>query len=174
MTLATHGVAGAAIGAAIVGNVRDDYLLLTTFTLAFISHWLLDAIPHYDYRLSSLQHDHANHLNDDMVIGVKFVRDLIFIGGDILLGLVISWFLFGGGGKLLSLHPAVLIGYSAAILPDFLQFVQMKLRIEPFKTLKRMHDFFHSDIQIHSGFWFANTIQLVPLIIFILLANYLF
>ncbi|MEI6494606.1 MAG: hypothetical protein WCO03_00915 [bacterium] len=168
MTLAAHGVVGAALGK----NVKAN--LLAVFVLAFVSHWILDAIPHLDYQLGSYVRDYGNRLNDDLVFGAQFARDLILIGGDILLGLIVSWFLFKKKGtKSALLAPAVLVGYGAAIFPDILHFVQMKLKVEPFNTIQRVHDFFHSSIQFRSGFWFANATELIPIIILILLINYL-
>jgi len=140
MTLTTHAVAGAGIASALSLGP------LSGFVFAFASHFLLDAIPHWDYKLKSGKRDEGNHLNDDIVIGKEFGEDLAKIACDALLGLALSliFFLFGDGLSLWTLLWAALGG----ILPDFLQFVYMKWRHEPMITLQKFHIWIHSPYKI--------------------------
>ena len=76
MTLTTHAVVGAAIATSMPNHP------VIGFTLAFASHFVLDAIPHWDYKLSSQKTDNVNSLNDYMIIDRNFFIDLLKIGID--------------------------------------------------------------------------------------------
>ena len=128
MVLSTHAVVGAAV---IV--LTPTHPILGT-TLAFASHFLLDAIPHWDYTLysDSLTPDKHGSLHLDS----KLALDIVRIGGDAVLGLIVAWYFFST-----PVHPYLwFFGASAAIFPDFLQFVYAKWRHEPFTSLQRFHD----------------------------------
>ena len=67
MTLTTHAVTGAVIAKLMAGNP-----LLGLF-LAFCSHFILDAFPHWDYPLKSHNEDKKNPLDSTMSINGHFV-----------------------------------------------------------------------------------------------------
>jgi len=133
MTLATHAVAGAALASLMPAHPA------AAFAAGFLSHFLLDAIPHWDYHLASSRKDEANPLNDDLVISRDFYFDLIKIIGDALLGLIVSWWWFG---------PYALIGAIGAQLPDLLQFAYFKLRGPILTPLQTFHQWIHTDYRI--------------------------
>jgi len=88
MTLTTHAVVGAADC-----HKHADHPVIAS-TLAFASHFVLDAIPHWDYKLSSQKTDNVNRLNDDMIIDRNFFIDLLKIGIDMSCGILLVLFLF--------------------------------------------------------------------------------
>ena len=141
MILATHAIAGAALAA----TMSDQPVL--SFTAGFISHFLLDAIPHWDYKLRSKQEDGSNPLNNDIAIGRDFWFDLIKISGDALLGLALSWLFFhsffSGHGSLGLL--TFTAGATGSLLPDALQFAYFKLRSPWLTALQRFHYWIHAD-----------------------------
>jgi len=117
------------------------------FTLAFASHFLLDAIPHWDYPLNSYKTDESNHLNDDMPINKSFFIDLLKIGFDMLCGifLVLMFFGFKGGNISISNITWIpFIGLVGAVLPDSLQFVYWKWRHQPLIALQKFHLWVHA------------------------------
>ena len=90
MTLTTHALVGAAAASLI------PYSPTLALTAGFMSHFAIDAIPHWDYKIKSLQGDPKHPLKADMVIGKDFFIDLIRIGFDALLGVALSLFFFSG------------------------------------------------------------------------------
>src|SRR4051812_14629348 len=121
MTLTTHAVAGGLVGALVAENPAIAGLM------GFASHFLLDAIPHWDYSLHASHEDELEPLNNDIdVKDPKFFIDLAKIAFDAILGtaIVIAIF-YAAGPRVLA---AAVIGALFAILPDPLQFMYMKTR----------------------------------------------
>ena len=141
MILATHTIAGAAL-AAVMPNRP-----ILAFTAGAASHFLLDAIPHWDYKLRSKREDESNPLNNDIVIDRDFRFDLIKIGVDALVGLALGWFFFHqfflGHGSLGLL--TFVAGITGGLLPDLLQFAYFKLRSPWLTALQRFHYWIHAD-----------------------------
>ncbi len=131
MTLTTHAVVGAAIATSMPNHP------VIGFTLAFASHFVLDAIPHWDYKLSSQKTDNVNRLNDDMIIDRNFFIDLLKIGIDMSCGILLVLFLFTLYNPHLFWIP--MIGAAGAVLPDALQFAYFKWRHQPLIALQRFH-----------------------------------
>jgi hypothetical protein len=137
MTLTAHAVVGAAIASSIPNHP------ILGFTLAFASHFILDAIPHWDYPLSSRKTDNVNSLDDDMTIDKSFFVDLLKIGADMSCGIVLALLLFTLHGPHLFLIP--MIGALGAVLPDALQFAYFKWRHQPLVSLQRFHIWIHAE-----------------------------
>ena len=141
MTLATHAVIGAAVVVSLPGWP------LSGFMAAIASHFLLDALPHWDYQLRSRREDEQEPLNDDLILGRDFLVDLLKIFFDISLGVLLAALLFyrldgSIGGWLITL------GIIGGILPDLLQFVYFKFRREPLTSLQRFHHFIHTKYKL--------------------------
>jgi len=132
MILTPHAVFGAALASAL--HLSPAYALAA----GFVSHLLLDTIPHWDYHLKSGSRDPLNPLNNDIsASNPNFRQDLMKIAFDACLGVGLSLFFLslGVGVPILS----VLAGAIGGILPDALQFVYMKIRREPFTSLQHLH-----------------------------------
>jgi hypothetical protein len=128
MILATHALTGAA-----VAELFPQHPILGFFA-GFVSHFIMDAIPHQDYRLESLVH--KRNINAvDMEIGPAFMRDLIKIAFDCAVGFGLIWYLFSHAHASLF---APLWGAIGGVLPDAFQFVYFKFRIG--QSLQRFHD----------------------------------
>ena len=152
MTLATHAIVGAA--AASLVPARPVF----GFCLGFLSHFLIDAIPHWHYPLGSIEKDKSNQLNNDMsVFNKKFPMDLFKMGSDVLLGMLFSFLFFQS-----------FIGAVAGVLPDALQFVYMKWRREPMISLQRFHLWIHAKTDLDDKTFRGVSYQI--LIIFISVA----
>lgn len=140
MVLTPHAVVGATIASFFRLNP------FTAFWAGFLSHFFMDFIPHWDYKLKSARYDEANPLNNDLIISRDSTLDFIKIGFDGFLGVAISLLFFTLGANI---SPFVVIaGALGAILPDPLQLVYMKYRREPFITLQKTHMLFHSRLRI--------------------------
>ncbi len=141
MTLSTHAVSGGIIASVV------SRLPIVGFVLAFLSHFALDAIPHWDYKLASKKKGESGPLTDDIVLNKDFVSDLLKIALDLLIGIaaiIILHYLFR--------FPlgSLILGGIAGALPDLLQFVYFKTRIEPFISIQKFHIWIHSKKRIMS------------------------
>jgi hypothetical protein len=138
MILANHAIAGAAL-ASLMPNQP-----LVGFTVGFLSHFVLDAIPHWDYDLSSAEKDENNPVNDDIIVNKKFIFDILLkVGPDIAAGFLISCLVFCLYLKISII--AVLCGAVGGIAPDILHFAYMKWRHEPLKSLLKFHLWIHAE-----------------------------
>ncbi len=136
VTLTTHALVGAAAASMFP---EQPY---AAFAAGFASHFLIDAIPHWDYidYIRSFKRD-PHGLDSDMELGRHFLRDLAILGADALLGAVLVLLIMCGW---LGIPVEVaFIGAGAGLYPDLLQFVYWKTRktfIEPsLELLQRFH-----------------------------------
>ena len=129
MMLSTHALIGAAIGA----FLSSDPALGAA--LGFCSHFVLDAIPHWDYpiRSASLTPGGGSAVRLDR----NLLVDLFIIGADGLIGLAAAMFLFG-------FQWGTLFGAVGAMLPDPLQLLHDRFPHEPLCTLRRFRRRMHS------------------------------
>jgi hypothetical protein len=139
MTLTTHAIVGATLATLTPNPVLG-------FIVGFGSHYLLDAIPHWSYSVSSLEKDKMNSLNTSLIISKDSYVDFIKIGIDGVLGLLLSFILVG------TLHPhsflIILFGAAGGMAPDALQFCYWKWKREPLTTFQRLHNWAHTNIRI--------------------------
>ncbi|HEX5774860.1 MAG TPA: hypothetical protein VFY28_02775 [Candidatus Paceibacterota bacterium] len=132
MTLATHGIIGAA-AAAIAPTVPP-----LAFVLAFASHFLIDSLPHRDYQLASID-EKDDKLQTDMRMGKVFAYDLLRTGTDAFIGLVIAFIIFNQW--LFHVPPEiVMLGVIGGLLPDFLQLVYFLTKHRLLLPLQRFHN----------------------------------
>lgn len=162
MVLATHIVTGGLIGSALNSNPA------LALVAGFASHFLLDAIPHWDYQLSSLS---GSGMNEDDplemdISGRNFLSDLRKIILDVLIGAV-SLFLLA---RFLdwSLSLALFLGVGAALLPDFLQFVYFQTKSPLLRGLQHFHIWIHSDWRLDGRYLLGPFLQI--LLVLVLLA----
>lgn len=166
MTIGTHAIIGAAIGS-VLGDKPEAAL-----ALGWVSHYFFDFVPHWDYRLRSARVDVNNPLNNDLAGGRDFYYDLIKLGSDTLLGLAFGLLFFVNLARPENLL-AVLAGATGALLPDFLQFVYIKLRREPFTTLQKIHGRAHSSYrELNKKPLLGFLLQLVIILVAFLVGNW--
>lgn len=130
MTLTTHAVVGAAAAELFLGHP------VLAFCAGFVSHFAIDALPHWDYKLASMQEDEINPLNADMKIGKAFAFDITHILFDVSLGFTLAAILM----TVLQLPlDTAAIGALAGVLPDATQFLYFKTRSKILEPLQRFH-----------------------------------
>ena len=135
MVLTTHSITGAAFA----GLLATDPAL--AFTVGLASHYLFDSIPHWDYKLLSVSKE--DDKLDFKIGSSNFTFDISRIAFDLLLGLVVSYYLFvsvAGFSWLI-----ILAGVIGGVLPDFLQFLNSKVKNRPLAWSQKFHDFFHAE-----------------------------
>jgi len=141
MTLTTH----IAIAAAVTRPIAHIHPALT-FVVALASHYLSDAIPHWDYELRSPEKDELARVKKISVHHPEFGRDFIKMSLDGTLGLVLMWFIIGP----VSFETTIWIGLAAVggCLPDFLQGVYTILDLKFLAPLHRFHHLMHTKIRL--------------------------
>jgi len=139
MILSAHAVAGATLA-----TFTPDKPLVG-FTIGFLSHFVLDAIPHWDYfhSLESIKSDGVDPMKDDMVLDRRFLRDILKISADGMVGLILSYLLLGVYMKNSLL--IIMCGAVGGMTPDALQFVYMKWKHEPLVSLRKFHLWIHAE-----------------------------
>lgn len=144
MILVTHAVVGAGLSAVSRANP------LFAFGIGFLSHFILDTVPHWDYHLESNVNPASRHtLDDDFVIGKGFYKNLVKVGFDFLAGVLLAYLFFAHGVSFLHfLQGGILWGALGGMAPDFLQFVYFKIRKEPLISLQKFHLFMHADLRL--------------------------
>ncbi|MBI3627853.1 MAG: hypothetical protein HY220_03905 [Candidatus Sungbacteria bacterium] len=153
MTLTTHAVVGAA-----AASIFPTHPVLA-FSAGFLSHFMIDAMPHWHYPVASFEINKQDFRKSDMQIGRDFPFDFAKIGLDVIFGILISFLLFHSW-----LHSAsfiVLLGAMAGILPDPLQFVYWKWRYQPLTTLQRFHIWIHARRDLDHRPIFGVSLQLL-------------
>ncbi|MEK7552972.1 MAG: hypothetical protein AAB505_02605 [Patescibacteria group bacterium] len=157
MILATHAITGAALATLV--PTRPGL----AFVVGFASHFLLDAIPHWDYELRSKHENDQDYLQNDLVVGRNFYLDLIKIGFDALAGLFLAWAIFHSfftdHGRLGIV--TFLAGTAGGVLPDLLQFCYFKLRWPILTQLQRFHHWIHTNYRIKHRPVLGLTLQLL-------------
>lgn len=136
MVLATHAFVGAALAQLFPSHP------VAAFVAGFTSHFVLDALPHKDYKLISREEDKKNSLNDRFIYNRKSFIDLIKLTIDLGLGFLLAYVVFVYKADSVVLL-STLVGAMAGVLPDALQFVYFNFRHEPLIFLQK----FHSNIQ---------------------------
>ena len=137
MILSVHATFGAAVASLMPTHP------LVGFVLGFASHFVLDAIPHKDYKLICLDTGPDKELKLIDLIQKKFslIRDVILVSFDALVGLILAFMFFFNPE-----HPFVfLLGAVGALIPDFLTFLYLLFK---HKSLGHFFDF-HINV-IHS------------------------
>jgi hypothetical protein len=136
MILVTHGAGGALVAALLPGHP------VLGSVLAFGSHFVLDAIPHWHYPRHTLveQPDGSERF---VYHPVHFVLDIVTVGADGVFGILLP--VLVASSELL--WPAFL-GACFGIFPDFLQFLYYALPSRPLSRLQRFHMWIHATLRL--------------------------
>ncbi|MEK9209404.1 MAG: hypothetical protein AAB926_01075 [Patescibacteria group bacterium] len=139
MILITHIVAAAAVTKPVFQNPG------LVFLLAVLSHYLLDAIPHWDYQLSSVKKDENNtFINATIIPNKKLLRnDLTKNLIDFLIGAAIIFLLIRPSLNAKDIAPVIAL-ISGAILPDFITGLNLVWKKFPTMELTKFHHFIHT------------------------------
>ncbi|MEI6528731.1 MAG: hypothetical protein WCO10_03655 [bacterium] len=110
---------------------------VAAFGVAFASHFVLDAIPHKDYELRSIQKSKDNRLQFVQAVDLtyRFVMDVLTVSADALAGIALSFMFF--------FNPAepwlFLVGAIGGILPDFVKFLYILSKNKALKYFDHLH-----------------------------------
>lgn len=136
MILISHGIIGAA-----VGRLFPAHPLLA-FLAGMATHYAMDAIPHWEYKLLSVFRDDNTGFKKAR-IGIRFAIDILSALLDLLAGGVLSFLIFSGDFAGDGLPASLIAGIIGGILPDGFQFLHM---LFPKFRLLATHQTFHNRI----------------------------
>jgi hypothetical protein len=144
MTLTTHAIAGAAVASAMPSHP------VLGFVAGFASHYLLDAIPHWEYELRSTTENPNDPMDESITLDKNFIFDLLKMGFDAFLGIAVAFLFFGFPDFNFHaiFYSAIIWGIIGGLLPDALQFVYLKCKHEPMIGLQKFHILAHSKIKM--------------------------
>jgi len=159
MILVTHGLVGGSVALA-TGNPFLGALA------AFASHFVLDAIPHWDYHLPALDESNGPMNIEIERRGLLETYAKVFIDGvlGVLLPVLLAYF---------AEVPVALVfvGCVFAILPDFLQFVYFKTKTPLLYHFMLFHTLIHSHVRfdkrpvlgiaMQAMFWLLSVVYMV-------------
>src|SRR3989344_4872604 len=149
MTLGTHAIVGAAVASFIPTHPALGFIA------GFLSHFLIDAIPHRDYAIRSAFVDPS--LAGKAKFDKALVLDAVTIGADAAFGVFLSLLFFAVSGN----WWAILAGAIGGILPDPLQFAYSRFPHEPLSTLQRFHRWIHTSHRLKSHLYIGVFSQAV-------------
>lgn len=152
MTLTSHAIAGAAAASFFPKSP------VPAFIFGFLSHFILDAVPHGHYPIKSHIRHPENRLAEDMPWGRDLFFDLIKILTDFIIGIVVSFLLFQKFGA--ATNWIIVLGACAGMAPDALQFIYWKIRREPLTSLQRFHIWMHAERNLNFAPFKAVAVEL--------------
>jgi hypothetical protein len=137
MILTTHAIVGGALASLFPSHPT------VAFAAGFASHFVIDAIPHWDYPLQSISLVPGDR--NQLKLDGPLLQDLALIGFDACAGLALAvgWFATPATAAV------VVLGALAAMLPDPLQFVHSLHPHEPLVSLQRFHRWIHTKRQLN-------------------------
>jgi hypothetical protein len=153
MILTTHAVVGGAIASLLPSHP------VAAVAAAFASHFVIDAIPHWDYPLRSISLGPGAR-NQLSWRGPR-LRDLAVIAFDGCSGLLMALILFSTPATIVVIALAAL----AAMLPDPLQFAYTLHPREPLKSLQRFHGWMHTKHQIGTRIGISSQLAFIVAVI---------
>lgn len=153
MILAPHALAGAAIA------VMFRRHPLVAVVAAFLSHFVLDAIPHWAYKLNSIKEDSSQLFGATFTPRKGVSKDVFKTGIDFSAGLAIA---LGVSGMFFPKYFwLTFFGAAAGVLPDFLQVVYYLFPDSPLFYLQWFHKKIHARKHLDSGFFLGFSYQII-------------
>jgi hypothetical protein len=141
MVLSTHAVVGGALGRLLPGGP------IIALAAGFVSHFLLDLIPHWDYQLDSVVKNGSAFGESRVLPGRLFWLDVAKVLLDLALGALVVWLFFSDPQAVLI---SVWWGAFGGVLPDGLQFLYLKFKPRVLLGLQHFHQFVHSNHDFRS------------------------
>jgi hypothetical protein len=160
MTLATHIVIGA-----VVARPLMAFNPIFAFLAALASHYLSDAIPHWDYNLNSIADRDEDLKKHWDLTRSSLSRDLAHTALDAFLGAAFIFTLFPPTSLDIFLWAVATI--MGAVLPDFLQGLYMFRRPPWMHPIQSFHNIMHTKIKLGAYPLIGIPFQLVIFLFFL-------
>jgi hypothetical protein len=150
--LTTHAIVGGAIASLFPSHP------LPVVAACFASHFVIDAIPHWDYPLRSIAF--GLQARNQWTWNSNRLCDFAVIALDGAAGLALAIDLFSVPSTILT----IALGALAAMLPDPLQFVHTLYPREPLKSLQRFHAWMHTKYKIGASLGISSQIAFAAIV----------
>jgi len=137
MILTPHAI----VGAALANIFPSDPAL--GFGLAFVSHYVLDMMPHTDYKIDNFV-DKETKTVRSIFKSAGSALHLLSIAFDFLIAMFLCVLFFVRDEKSALI---TLVGIVGGLLPDFFQFLYLKYKNQPWIFLQKVHDKLHFEIK---------------------------
>jgi len=162
MILATHVITGASIASLVPEHPAVGFIA------GFVSHFILDSIPHWEYKIppSLVGHEGVGKMKFDRELILGLLR--IFL--DLFFGLIIAFLIFFWTK---GFSVSIFCGIIGAILPDILTAVSRYLKFEPFFSIDRFHHFIHSPKKMEDWYFWGPVMQVAIVFVFVFVAKML-
>jgi len=134
MILTPHAILGATLA-----NIFPNEPALG-FSLAFVSHYVLDVIPHADYDITGFL-DKDTKTVKSIVNNIKGTLHFLCIIFDFSVAVLLCILFFVRDGKSLII---TFIGILGGVLPDFFQFLYYKYKKQPWIFFQMVHKKVHN------------------------------
>lgn len=168
MILTPHAI----VGAALTNMFPNEPIL--GFSLAFISHYVLDFLPHIDYDVKHFLHKEPKTIKS-IFIDAKARFHFLLIVLDFSIALILCVMFFVRNEKSLFLTALGILG---GLLPDFFQFLYHKNKKQPWVFLQKIHDKIHHLLDYKKNGFLGLLLELVIpalfLVIYYFVKNNLF
>lgn len=149
MIITTHSVVGAVSAYSLTNNP------VLALLIGIVSHFVLDAIPHWDYPLN------ANEPNPTLK---GFVIDIMRVSLDLILGFLLVLLFVQG---LTTFNPIVWAGALGGIIPDIFQFLGRRLPKTPLFIFVKFHDIFHTKKELKEHYIYGILFQVLLVALFL-------
>lgn len=112
------------------------------FFIGWLSHYIMDAIAHWDYPLRSFSADEHSPLDAKVTFNKYLFLDIGKVLLDVALGVIVIFLVAGtmSWENLLLLF----VGAIGGALPDFLQFLLGVTRLKALRIHQQFHNFMHA------------------------------
>ena len=161
MILTSHAITGAAVASFFPNHP------VMAFSIAFVSHFALDAIPHSQYEILSDSFNSENYVN--LTFNKLLFLDFLKVGTDGIFGLTLGLLLFSNPQTFW----VILGGSIFAILPDFLLFVCLKFPYRPLVILKKFHTWIHFNRHLDRKSFLGFFSQIIFVLIVVFITKYI-
>ena len=137
MILSSHALIGAATARAFTSNP------ILAFIIGMISHYLVDAIPHWQYRFRSLMKSRGNPEAKNIFSKKELLRDMFYLALDFGFGIFLPLYFLGTrGGE--EFPFAIILGALGGMFPDALQFFHWLMPRGLLDLHQKFHDRVHT------------------------------
>lgn len=167
MTLTTHIVAGAAGARLFAGNPVEGFII------GWLSHYVLDSIIHWDYKISSAEPQlflPGANAGKVSVRSRAFISDILKVSFDVALGFVLVFMFLSHEAD--PRYLLLLAGGLGGVIPDFLQFIYVVWRNRVLEYMQKLHNLLHAKTKINHRPVLGIISQALLILIILFLFNF--
>ncbi len=163
MILVSHAIIGGSLG-------RLFQSPLLAFFSGVLSHYAMDAIPHWEYDLKSIFRDEKTG-KKGVRIGAEFFMDIFSATLDLVAGIVLTFLIFRNANEGADSYISLVAGIIGGIFPDGLQFLHLFIKDEPLATHQKFHNVVHAKLRLTRRPLVGIPLQVALVTLFVLVSK---